>query len=768
MVERVRRRVLDFFRADPNHFDVIFVANATAAIKLVGYSFQDHASERGKFWYGYHSDAHTSLVGLRELARSGYHCFRSDNEVEKWLDGTMMDLTEEENENEKLTSLPAYEVAASLPMQQPSHKRPQQNATVELLAYPAQSNMNGHRPPKHWPLRVRQLAQRTGHEIFTLLDAAAFVSSAPLDLSDVEAAPDFTALSFYKIFGMPDLGALIVRKSSSDILTSRRYFGGGTVDMVIAYSGWHARKSENVHEVLEDGTVPFHSLIMLDSALSVHESLFSSMATISKHVTQLSEELYTGLSQLRHASGRSVCHIYKAEGSSYGDSATQGPTVAFNVRRGNGAWIPVEHFEALANACNIHIRTGGVCNPGGVAEHLQLQPWEMRKNFFEGFRCGQPFKVRGGKLTGIIRVSLGAMSNRADIRTFVLFVEMFFVDADDHDPYTPATPQTTRDLWTVQGIQISPIRHGPAWQVPSDQDWEVESRRLAFHGEWCLVDLEEKKMITDPTLTMQLLPELRLQAGALRLSGNRKLGFRTTATLEISLWDLPTGDWVVDTLEIPTKSTRRIARIYPSEEMSTFLSSILGRPCTLARYFEFGDNDVLPVSLRHDCRENQDVTEDGITIQFHPSWKDGKRDSQKSNILLSSSQDQLPPLVRYIQVGSQGFISVGSERSQEASLPTDLATIRVERLPDAEESIVSQNAVIQVSDTANLQPNFSPSRGSEDSAVYLFCPVSGCGEKRSSYEQLTEHAKMHAEEFFGLSSSKRTWKRRLFPCYYYH
>ncbi|KAI1044863.1 hypothetical protein LB505_005197 [Fusarium chuoi] len=42
-------------------------------------------------------------------------------------------------------------------------------------------------------------------------------------------APDFTCLSFYKIFGFPDLGALVVRRASGHILNLRRYFGGGTI-----------------------------------------------------------------------------------------------------------------------------------------------------------------------------------------------------------------------------------------------------------------------------------------------------------------------------------------------------------------------------------------------------------------------------------------------------------------------------------------------------------------------------------------------------------
>jgi molybdenum cofactor sulfurtransferase len=89
-------------------------------------------------------------------------------------------------------------------------------------------------------------------------------------LSNPTTAPDFVALSFYKIFGFPNLGALLVRKESANVLQSRRYFGGGTVDMVIAINDtWHAKKDLSTHDRLEDGTLPFHSILALNHVSSV-------------------------------------------------------------------------------------------------------------------------------------------------------------------------------------------------------------------------------------------------------------------------------------------------------------------------------------------------------------------------------------------------------------------------------------------------------------------------------------------------------------------
>jgi molybdenum cofactor sulfurtransferase len=82
IVEETRLEVLNMFNADPAYFDIVFTANATAAIKLVAESFSGH---KDGFDYYYHRNSHTSLVGVRELAQQSY-CFTSD-EVEGWPNG---------------------------------------------------------------------------------------------------------------------------------------------------------------------------------------------------------------------------------------------------------------------------------------------------------------------------------------------------------------------------------------------------------------------------------------------------------------------------------------------------------------------------------------------------------------------------------------------------------------------------------------------------------------------------------------------------------
>lgn len=76
----------------------------------------------------------------------------------------------------------------------------EEDANVGIFAYPAQSNMNGRRLPMDWSGQLRQANQSARRRVYSLVDAAAFVSTAQLDLSDAENAPDFVSISFYSLW----------------------------------------------------------------------------------------------------------------------------------------------------------------------------------------------------------------------------------------------------------------------------------------------------------------------------------------------------------------------------------------------------------------------------------------------------------------------------------------------------------------------------------------------------------------------------------------
>jgi molybdenum cofactor sulfurtransferase len=395
VVAETRHKVLQLFNANPEHFDVVFTANATAAIKLVMECFSGH---RDGFDFCFHRNCHTSVVGVREVARRS-QCLASDEETEHWLDA----------HDEK--------------------RRWDGNGQPQLFAYSAQSNMNGQRLPLTWAGRVRSNACRAN--TYTLLDAAAFVSTTPLNLSDHNTAPDFVALSFYKIFGFPDLGALIVRKASAHILDHRKYFGGGTTEMITCFGEklWAARKEASIHARLEDGTIAIRSILALRCAIDVHWKLFGGMDAVSKHTSWLAKMLHDRLLLIHHYNGVPVCHMYTAPNSRYGDMKTQGATITFNIRKSDGSWVGAYSAGSILRADKIHVRTGSLCNPAGMACALNLSPEDIREAFDTGFRCNQDGDVReSGVLFGMVRVTLGAMSTLADIEALVRCLESRFVD----------------------------------------------------------------------------------------------------------------------------------------------------------------------------------------------------------------------------------------------------------------------------------------------------------------------------------------------------
>ncbi|KAK1972680.1 MOSC N-terminal beta barrel domain-containing protein [Colletotrichum sublineola] len=553
-IEDIRLKLLNFFNADPDRFDLVFVANATAGIKLVSEAFR---ALPGGFSFAYHQACHTSIIGVREEAR-GSACLANNN-VQSWISG---------------------ELPSSLDEPGPH----------TLFAYTAQSHMDGRRYPLTWPSLLRQSPARSQTQVFTLLDAASLVATTPLDLSNSETAPDFTVLSFYKIFGFPDLGALIVRKQAEPIFNYRRYFGGGTVDMVVCGNEkWHSPKTTFLHERLEDGTLPFHNILALDAALDVHAELFGSMACVASHTNFLTARLYDGLSDLKHGNGKPVCTIYSQPSNEFSDSDNSGPIISFNMHNPAGAWVSLHEFEKLATLKNLHIRTGGVCSPGGIASALGLSPWEMRKNFSSGFRCGTDQDIIAGKPTGVIRASLGAMSTLSDVTFLIDLVKEFYREEAVTMSVHHTTMPTSSAHLQVQGISVYPIKSCGGYSVPYEMAWEVKPEGLAWDREWCLVHQGSGQALSQkryPKMAL-LAPILDFQSGLLRVTYRGDKASHLPDEISVPLSADPRQ------FETPSSPRTRSSRVcgdnvmtyvYDSPSVNDFFSAILGVPCVLARF----------------------------------------------------------------------------------------------------------------------------------------------------------------------------------------
>ena len=646
-VDGVRARLLEFFRASPDHFDLVFTANTTASIKLVADAFRDAP---GGFWYGYQRDAHTSLVGVREYA-SQSQCFGSDLELELFLKG------EDEGAN-----------AA-------------RNQRIGLFAWPAQSNMNGRRHPLDLAGRV-QASSHSTHRTYTMLDAAAYCTTGQVDLSNPDTAPDFVALSLHKIFGFPDLGALVVRKSAGDVFKNRKYFGGGTVEMVtVIREEWVSRKETVLHEQLEDGTLPFHQIVALDYAMNVHAELYGCMTNITQHTCALAANLYKRLRALRHAGGLPVCEIYQDPKAQYGNSKTQGPTVAFNIRNSQGGWVGKSDVEGLAVARNIHLRTGGVCNPGGIANFCALEQWEMRRNFSEGMRCGDNLDILGGKPTGVVRVSLGAMSTQRDVDNFIEFVEATLVETElDASPYQPSKVATdSKAESTVECLNLLPIRGCGAWKIPYYVDWGISDRGLIWDREWCIIS-KDTGLALEPSLHPRMkliLPAINAERGTLKLTGPKAAGLLaylvegdgaplaaslldedvvgkrvmsvTVAAveevaeaeeeieLEISLWESPIAGGASSAL-----SCVPLCDAYESSAIADFCTAVLGVPCTLARF-----RDLRKIAKDSPgYTKNLPLSERAVSVAAHA-------EASLGNITVSGSSNWQSR--RYVQIGNEYF-----------------------------------------------------------------------------------------------------------------
>ncbi|CAG8511216.1 10979_t:CDS:2 [Paraglomus brasilianum] len=396
-VEAVRNQILNYFDCTPGDYQVVFTQNATAAIKLVGEIFP-WQSERS--WFKYLRENHTSIIGLRALAKEGGADISvlSEAEVESFI-GTHRQLKEQDDGE----------------------------VIYNLFAYPGQCNFSGMKFPINWAQRIKENHSTETSKVLVLLDAASYVTSSQLSLRDTKSSPDFVNLSFYKLFGYPTgLGALLVKTELTPIL-KKRYFGGGTISGLL-YDADYAQFWPSLSETYEDGTINFLNIIALSHAFAAFHKLYNSINYVNMHTSTLISYLYSQLSVMKHYNGAPICEIFSSR--DFHNPKMQGPILNFNFKKPDGSWVGYAEVEKLACGDNIHLRVGGFCNPGSVTKWFNITQDEMMMAFKSGKVCGDDRDIINKKPTGSIRVSLGAMTTIDDVLAFINFAKEHFIEVN--------------------------------------------------------------------------------------------------------------------------------------------------------------------------------------------------------------------------------------------------------------------------------------------------------------------------------------------------
>jgi selenocysteine lyase/cysteine desulfurase len=380
LVEKTRRRVLEFFRADPAEYALIFTANASQALKLVGESYPFQPGDQFLLTF----DNHNSVNGIREFDRA------------RGARTLYVPMVPPELRVDEIVLRRFLDGAAT------GHHN--------LFAFPAQSNFSGVQHPLEWV----GLAQERGWDV--LLDAAAFAPTNRLDLSSIH--PEFVALSFYKMFGYPTgVGALIARHAALAKL-NRPWFAGGTINVASVQADRFILASGAA--AFEDGTPDFANIPAVADGLDLLDQV--GIETVHERVVALCSWLIGQMQALRHANGQPLVRLY-------GPASTEarGGTLTFNFYDDDGQAVDHLEVERGAGRRGISLRTGCFCNPGAGELALGLSRDELEHCFADGTRmtyqdlraCIDPHEA------GAVRVSLGPVSNFADVWAFVEYARTF-------------------------------------------------------------------------------------------------------------------------------------------------------------------------------------------------------------------------------------------------------------------------------------------------------------------------------------------------------
>ncbi|KAB5593822.1 Methyltransferase type 11 [Ceratobasidium theobromae] len=353
------------------------------------------------------------------------------------------------------------------------------STSKSLMALTGLSNLTNYKVPLH---EIIPVAQARG--VYTILDAAALAPTTRISLRKTPV--DSMAVSFYKMFGFPTgVGALVARKKFLDIL-DRPWFAGGAVDLV-QVPGVIATPAECISsrfEVrtfaavtkpksydilwLQEGTINY---LTFPAVIAGINSLSKYIDMLPLRLSSLYHYLYNQLSLLRYPDTETpTVQILTGAPSLPSATPPHGYVLSFLVLNKKGEIVPLSHIEALAarkgrdnlptiaptfkstpkhpnpiphvlrtsntssstavyekpvvdlgrTERTIALRTGCACNPGGAAALLGIESYMQ---LVQPGATQRSLELVVGRELGVIRVSLGWVSDWSDVVAFIRFVK---------------------------------------------------------------------------------------------------------------------------------------------------------------------------------------------------------------------------------------------------------------------------------------------------------------------------------------------------------
>ena len=489
-IDTTRQKLLQLFNTNHTKYDVVFVSNATSALKLLAESFSFKSSTTSSSStakpaaFAYLNDNHTSVIGLRELisrnnSNCNIYCVSEDLSTESFTNKLVL-----------------------------KADPPQTNQNPHnLFVYPAQSNFNGRQYSLDLITRIQMNglnslsktneASISNENWFVCCDTASFACTNSLDLSLIE--PDFLIASFYKIFGFPTgLAALIIRKNPQvkQALTNKKYFGGGTIAYASIEKSVHSFRQANTysyHEFLEDGTLSYLDVVGLNLAIDKFRALTfnQEFKLIQIYLNKLNESCYNRMNKLEHFNGNKLVELYRRPDEL--NTIRYGPIIAFNLKSSNGKYIGFTLVDKLAQQNKIHLRTGCFCNIGACGIFLKhLNEEKFWEHFYQhGHKCGDHIDLINGLPTGALRISFGYCSIKQDVEAFLHFLEQNFIESARLSERALLKESDRPRYFKVINLYIYPIKSCAPMQV--ERSWPIRDKvgGLAYDRSWLLIDANQ-------------------------------------------------------------------------------------------------------------------------------------------------------------------------------------------------------------------------------------------------------------------------------------